>query len=328
MPDPVRILKNGYWDRTAVVRGADGGLRVRKECKGTPGPWAREALRNEISYLQSLPAEAAPFFPPLLDSWDAGTLSYEIPFYEDRESFAELVLRGEIDQAAADAMQEQLAEVVLDKIHRPAGEPSLGTHLEEVMTTALDALADDDQFAPLIEAPSVTINGGHLPGLRRSFDELLAAEIFPALDADPPVLLHGDLILENILWSPLLLIDPVSVAGLSSGHPLFDLVKYVSFASGELFAIREELVAARADGDGYRFAIHWDHPRLAPFQALDLTTTFWNAFLRRHGEIDPRLYALLDAYFSLVMARNTTGVHQWARVLKATETLARAGVRS
>ena len=59
--------------------------------------------------------------------------------------------------------------------------------------------------------------------------------------------LHGDLFLENILlptssdqplWpTQLVLIDPVSVAGMSAGHPLFDLAKYESYATGELPAM-------------------------------------------------------------------------------------------
>ena len=43
------------------------------------------------------------------------------------------------------------------------------------------------------------------------------------------------------------------------------------------------------------------------------------------GEIWGGLAAMLVAYFSLVMARNTTGIHQWARVLKAALSLERAG---
>ena len=81
---------------------------------------------------------------------------------------------------------------------------------------------------------------------------------------------------------------------------------------------------AEADGEGYRFTIDWNCAQLAPFRAIDLTSTFRAAFLATHGEFDPRHYALLDAYFSLVMARNTSGIHQFARVLKAVECMATA----
>ncbi|MFP6882342.1 MAG: hypothetical protein VCA34_15410, partial [Roseibacillus sp.] len=143
-------------------------------------------------------------------------------------------------------------------------------------------------------------------------------------EATPVVLLHGDLILENILWPPLLLIDPVSVAGLTSGHPLFDLMKYESYASGELFAIREESVTAGPRGAGFLFKIDWGNARLAPFRQFDLRSRFRAGYERRHGKIDHALYSLLDGYFSLVMARNTTGTHQWARVIKGCQCLATA----
>ena len=94
MPLTIRTLKDGYWDLTTLVRATDGMLRVRKESRETanPGPWAHEALRNEISYLQNLPDPAKPYFPPLLDCWDDRTIGYEIPFYSDRPDLARLVL--------------------------------------------------------------------------------------------------------------------------------------------------------------------------------------------------------------------------------------------
>ena len=66
-----------------------------------------------------------------------------------------------------------------------------------------------------------------------------------------------------------------------------------------------------------------------PYQSLlvhegDMTSRFRDHFVRHHGEIDLSLYNLIDGYFSLVMARNTTGLHQYARVLKGCQCLATA----
>ena len=38
--DVIRILKDGYWDITEIVKASDGSLRVRKRNKGStaPGP--------------------------------------------------------------------------------------------------------------------------------------------------------------------------------------------------------------------------------------------------------------------------------------------------
>jgi hypothetical protein len=193
-----------------------------------------------------------------------------------------------------------------------------------VIHESIEALASHDRFRPLIDAPTLSINDQPYPGLAASCTLLGQRNLFERLEATPVVLLHGDLILENILWSPLLLIDPVSVAGLTSGHPLFDLVKYESYASGELFAIREEIVTAEPRGAGFLFEIDWGNAQLAPFRPFDLRSRFRAGYERRHGEIDRALYALLDGYFSLVMARNTTGAHQWARVIKGCQCLATA----
>ncbi len=329
MPEVLRTLKDGYWDRTTVIRFDDGTLRVRKECRKTdqPGPWAHAALRTEIAYLQSLPDHLKGHFPPLLCSWDAESIGYEIPFYEDRSDFSSFVLAGEVDQAPADEMQRQLADVVFEGIHRlaPPHDTGFADHVREVILESIDALASDEQFLPLLAPETVTINGHSLPGLRASANSLQDRGLFGRLEASRPVRLHGDLILENILWPPLLLIDPVSVAGLDSGHPLFDLVKFESFASGELYAIREEFVAAGPCAHGFSLVIDWDHSELKPFRQVDLLSTLRSHYLRAHGEVDSQLYALLDGYFSLVMARNTTGLHQWARVIKGCQCLAAAG---
>lgn len=322
----VRTLKDGYWDRTTVVRGPGGELRVRKESRegGPPGPWAHRALRNEIRYLRSLPANDRPSFPSLLAFWDDRTIGYEIPFYEDRDDFSSLLLGGRLDQDTADAMQRQLAGAVIEGLHRsPPFHPSGFTvHLREVLTTSIDALGREARFRPLTELPQVRINGSLVPGLQASLRELLKQDLCGRFEATPPVLLHGDLILENILWSPLLLIDPVSVAGLDSGPPLFDLVKYESFATGELYAIREQLIKAGPVPGGFHLETPKKHPALEPFRKVDLLSTFRGRFEREHGEVDPTQYALLDAYFSLVMALNTTGRHQWARVIKGCQSLA------
>ena len=75
----------------------------------------------------------------------------------------------------------------------------------------------------------------------------------------------------------------------------------------------------------YSLEIPWGIDALRPFERIDLTTQFRKDYISLHGKIDPHHYQLIDAYFSLVMARNTTGLHQFARVLKGCQCLARAG---
>ena len=61
----VKTLRDGYWDRTELIRLEDGSLRVRKTSKGTaaPGPWGVSTLRREIEYLRALQGNAADLFP-------------------------------------------------------------------------------------------------------------------------------------------------------------------------------------------------------------------------------------------------------------------------
>jgi hypothetical protein len=328
MSDPVRILKDGYWDRTSVVRAADGALRVRKESKvtATPGPWAHAALRREIDYLRFLPDEARPHFPPLLDAWDDATIGYEIPFYEDRSDLTRLLRDGTIDQRAADDMQSLLAAAIFRGVHRARPQEASGfaDHVSSVISASLEALSQEDRFRPLIEPERVRIDARNVRGMNASLRVLRERDLFARFEAGPQVLLHGDLILENILVDPLVLIDPVSVAGLASGPPLFDLVKYESYATGRLYAIRQALVQAGPMTDGYAIALDDAHPGLRRFREIDLITRFRAEYSRVHGEVDPALHALLLAYFDLVMARNTKGVEQWARVIGGCESLHQA----
>jgi hypothetical protein len=118
------------------------------------------------------------------------------------------------------------------------------------------------------------------------------------------------------------MIDPVSVAGVMCGPPVFDVVKYVSYATGELLALRSEWVEVdeheAAGCQGYHFRIRWEDPALLPFRTRDWHSRFLRAFEARRGPVDRRLYELIDGYFSIAMAVNTAGTQRRARLLKAT----------
>ena len=119
----------------------------------------------------------------------------------------------------------------------------------------------------------------------------------------------------------LLLIDPVSVAGVSSGPPLFDLVKYVSYATGELAGLALRLGGRRRVRRRERLRVRCPlaergagrlpRPRLA--HALSARVR------ARYGPVDGRAYRLIDGYFSVAMAVNTGGTQRRARLLKATQ---------
>jgi hypothetical protein len=337
----IRTLKNGYWDRTEVIESPAGGLRVRKRTKGAAfGPWGVESLRREVRYLGSLPKRAASVFPPVLAAWDAEgradpDVGYEMPFYADHLDAGELARRGILAQDEINDFQDALAEAVFDRLHEPLAEgESLAGHVSSVVAQAWCVLEKDPALATLVQAPSIELNGERALGPRTAFERIRnETGALAALDAGPRVRLHGDLFLENILWRPataaptgteprLILIDPVSVAGVMCGPPVFDLVKYVSYATGELLALRSEWVDVDehdvAGCPGYVFRIRWADPALQPFRTRDWHTRFRRAFEAHHGPVNRRLYELIDGYFSAAMAVNTRGTQRRARLLKAT----------
>lgn len=350
----VRTLRDGYWECTEVVQMADRSQRVRKRSKGDapPGPWGVGALRREIEYLATLTPVARSAFPPLLARWDEShteppRVGYEVPFYPSHLDAGELARRGALAQAEVDSFQDTLAAVLLQRVHETLRPPlqSLSAHVVSVVQHALDALQADPVLARLIGADSIRLNGEPMSGPRAAFARARAGgSILSTLDAEPQVRLHGDLFLENILWRPasassrgsgkkegesneaisiaprLLLIDPVSVAGVVTGTPLFDLVKYESYTTGELLALRSEWVDVGGfDGsDGYLHRIRWQDAGLEPLRAFDWHTRFRRAFEHKYGVPDGRAYRLISGYFGVVMAVNTGGVQRRARLLQAT----------
>ena len=125
----------------------------------------------------------------------------------------------------------------------------------------------------------------------------------------------------------LVLIDPVSVAGVASGPPLFDLVKYESYATGVLPALRFGWldVGGFDGGDDYWTQVRWQSAELAPFLTFDWHTRFRRAFEAKYGPVERRAFHLIDGYFNVAMAVNTNGTQRRARLLKATQDFNAAG---
>lgn len=339
----LRILHDGFWDLTEIIEMADGSRRVRKRSKGaTAGrPWGPESLRREIRYLQSVSPRAATALPRLLASWDralAGSIDvgYEMPFYADHRDAGTLARQGALGQDEIDLFQGELADAVFSGLHEPAPidptrEP-LSRHMTGVVRQAFDGLVGDPDYAALIEAETIELNGKRLTGSRATFEAIVRnTNMLDLIDRTPAVRLHGDLHMENILWRPvavagdeqrLILIDVVSVAGVTFGLPLWDLVKYESYATGELMALRTEKIEVGRVGEGtgcYHCRIRKEDPALAPFQDRNWHTLLREAFVSQYGRVDDRIYRFIRGYFNAAMALNTSGLQRQGRLLRATE---------
>ncbi len=336
----VRTLQDGFWDLTQVIELADGSQRVRKCSKGaTAGPWAVESLRREILYLRSVSPEAAAVLPRLLAWWDrvgsAGLeVGYEMPFYADHRDAGILARSATLGQEEIDIFQGELADAVFTRLHGTTGQDvePLSQHMTRAVRQAFDGLGGDAAFAALIEAEQIELNGRPALGPRAAFEaNVRNTNILSLIDATPPVRLHGDLHLENILWRPLatdgpdarlILLDVVSVAGVTFGPPLWDLVKYESYATGELMALRSEKIEVAGVGGGtgrYHCRIRTEDPALAPFTKFNWHRLFREAYVSQHGRVDERAYRFIHGYFNAAMALNTTGVQRRGRLLRATE---------
>jgi len=332
----IRIIKEGYWERTAVVNGTDGQPRIRKESRSNKAenqPWARLSLLREINYLKSLEGSAAALFPEFLGSWGEenkrGPIGYEMTFLDGWTDLGDLLQQGHVDHRIIKTLEKNMASMLFNVLYIEQ-KPSemLSTHIETAVELAMQHLCGKRELAAIIESGSISINGLAVPGLRHSFDAGRRQGILERLNNGPQVRLHGDLIPENVLIprsSPLqadelLFIDPVSVAGVSTGHPLFDLVKYESYAQGDLFAIRSGALTATPHANDERlFQLDLKHPEpaLENFSRAHLGESLRLEYTRCYGKPDPNLEHLLLGYFSLVMAINTTGNQPLTRTLDA-----------
>ncbi len=328
-----QLLRDGYWDRTAVMALPDGSKRVRKISKGveSAGPWGMDNLRAEAHYLATLEASLHDFFPPLLGHWDTDTTGYDMGYMENYVDVGKIAQQQVFNQPQADAMQAYLGQRLFTQLHTPAiTPPVLVANIKDTLNKAVHCLQTHSQLQLLLDA--VSINQLPVVPLEQQLQALYAGTLLTQLDATPQVRLHGDLFLENMLlpahdpgqnWpQQLVLIDPISVAGIGAGHPLFDLGKYESYATGELPAMRQERLltsgfeAKDQTQQQFHWAIDWQDPAMAGFKKVNWHGRLRSLYVQHYGPVNTALYELLQAYFAAAMVVCTEGREQQARALK------------
>jgi|TARA_B110001469_G_scaffold32421_1_gene32909 hypothetical protein len=336
------LLRDGYWDRTEIIRMADGSQRVRKQSKGqhSAGPWGMDNLRAEAQYLQDLEPHLLDLFPRLIASWEEPAPGYDMAYKNDYVDVGQLARAKVFNQQQANQFQTHLGKRVFGQLHTPSSAPcELSDNILDTLQKAAHAVASLADFSCLLEDP-LNINGQACAPFAVNIMRLTTqTQLLQAIDSQPQVRLHGDLFLENILlpkfsslkqWpTQLVLIDPVSVAGISSGHPLFDLAKYESYSTGELPAMRRghtQITGMHRDFAQQQlgFTIDWHHKDMKGFTEINWHSSLRQSYVNHYGPVDEAMYALLEAYFASAMVICTDGVERQARALKALVSLERA----
>jgi len=335
------LLRDGYWDRTEIIRMVDGSQRVRKQSKGhqSAGPWGMDNLRAEAQYLQDLEPHLIDLFPRLIASWEEPAPGYDMSYHKECVDLGQLARAKVFNQHQADQFQTHLGKRVFGQLHTPSNAACiLSANVLDTLKKASYAMASSSELACLLE-DNLNINDRDCCPISTNISRLTSeTQLLQAIDSQPQVRLHGDLFLENILlpkfsslkkWpTQLVLIDPVSVAGISSGHPLFDLAKYESYATGELPAMRRGHVQVTGiDGEHTRdlgFTINWHNTEMKAYTEVNWHSCLRQSYESHYGAVDEAMYALLQAYFAAAMVLCTEGIERQARALKASVSLERA----
>jgi len=332
------LLRDGYWDRTEIIRMADGSQRVRKQSKGhqSAGPWGMDNLRSEAQYLQDLEPHLIDLFPRLIASWEQPAPGYDMSYHKECVDLGQLARAKVFNQQQADEFQTHLGKRVFGQLHTPSNATcNLSANILDTLKKASYAMASSAELSCLL-LDNLNIDGRDCCPISTNINRLTSAtQLLQAIDSQPQVRLHGDLFLENILlpkfsslkqWpTQLVLIDPVSVAGISSGHPLFDLAKYESYATGELPAMRRGHVQVRGmDEEHVRdlgFTIDWHNTEMKAYTQVNWHSCLRQSYVDHYGPVDEAMYALLQAYFAAAMVLCTKGIERQARALKASVSL-------
>jgi hypothetical protein len=336
----VRRLQTGWWENVTLV-GRSGLLRVRKELHRLDAPWARDVFIKEWQYLCKLPEGLRPPFVRVIAQCDELLMNppppdrplwFDMEYLDGYTDVRALLAEGRVSSKDAECIQGLLIDALLNCLYHLPGEPfEVDRIIWPVFEQVMDFAERDAELAPYARSPRWVINGRARPNLKQTVPVARAdRRARQQFESSPSVRLHGDLFYENVLYRPdppaIGLIDPVSVAGVAAGPVVFDRVKFDTWVSGELYALRHGRFEVRA-GPGRsppRVDYVWsaDDPVLKELRKVDLASRVLAAMDERTGPSESA-QAILAAYFNLAMVPNTAMPQRLLRYARATEIMAR-----
>lgn len=190
-------------------------LVVKKQCDNE----GRAKLVNEIKWLLSIPPELKPYFSQILEyDIDSPNAFYNVPYYGKR-NLREHIFDGHLDADAACRFLDGLLTWMFRNVYsRKIGDTPDGWVMEKHINRVLGRLPECErkspEFARIIEADRVIINGKEYRNVRELYTRLSKMDDF--LERVKPkamVMIHGDLHFQNIILTNetdtgFILVDP------------------------------------------------------------------------------------------------------------------------
>ena len=190
-------------------------LVVKKQCDNE----GRAKLVNEIKWLLSIPPELKPYFSQILEyDIDSPNAFYNVPYYGKR-NLREHIFDGHLDADAACRFLDGLLTWMFRNVYsRKIGDTPDGWVMEKHINRVLGRLPECErkspEFARIIEADRVIINGKEYRNVRELYTRLSKMDDFlKRVKPKAMVMIHGDLHFQNIILTNetdtgFILVDP------------------------------------------------------------------------------------------------------------------------
>jgi len=168
-----------------------------------------DKLLDEIQWLEQLPREISPYFPPVVDSLKSDNIVwYDMPWY-DLPSLRKNILTGVFNPEKAWEVMQNVLNFMFDQVYINTYNDSAGLdwlvskHITRVRDRISETWAKSPDMRPLLSRDSIIINGKSYLNIPSCLI-LLASKVSLLEGLAPETLrmIHGDLHFQNILIGP------------------------------------------------------------------------------------------------------------------------------